>query len=142
MGEQQPLTPEAIIARIDDWKGRDTRCEPLGGGITNHNYLVSVDGGPGRAARSTSCASLATAPTCSSTVTRAYLLDPRRQGGVGPAVAYDTRPEGAWSSTSSTARSCTPRRSPAVRSGSSRSIETVKLFHEGDLFRTTSSSST
>ncbi len=40
------LTPEEIIARIDDWKGKDVHYEELGGGITNHNYIVWVDGGP------------------------------------------------------------------------------------------------
>ena len=70
MGEQAHLTPEDIIARIDDWKGHDVRYEELGGGITNHNYIVWVDGGPEQAAaRSTSCACPASAPTCSSTAT-------------------------------------------------------------------------
>ncbi len=39
-----PLAGRAI-ARIDDWKGQDVRCEELGGGITNHNYIVWVNGG-------------------------------------------------------------------------------------------------
>jgi thiamine kinase-like enzyme len=34
--------PEAIVARL--WPGRDTRLEPLGGGITNRNYKVAVGG--------------------------------------------------------------------------------------------------
>ncbi len=38
--------PEEAIARIADWKGHDVRYEELGGGITNHNYIVWVDGGP------------------------------------------------------------------------------------------------
>jgi thiamine kinase-like enzyme len=33
---------EAILARV--WPGRDARVEPLGGGITNRNFKVSVDG--------------------------------------------------------------------------------------------------
>jgi thiamine kinase-like enzyme len=33
---------EEVAARI--WAGRDVRLEPLGGGITNHNYLVDVGG--------------------------------------------------------------------------------------------------
>jgi thiamine kinase-like enzyme len=41
------LTPEAVIARIDDWRGLNVSCEPLGGGITNHNYVVSVEDGSG-----------------------------------------------------------------------------------------------
>jgi thiamine kinase-like enzyme len=41
----EPIGPEAVIARIDDWKGRDVQFEVLGGGITNRNYLVTVDEG-------------------------------------------------------------------------------------------------
>ena len=40
------LTPEAAIARIPDWKGLDVRFETLGGGITNHNYVLTVSGRP------------------------------------------------------------------------------------------------
>ena len=36
------LTPEAAIARIPDWDGLDVSFETLGGGITNHNYVVTV----------------------------------------------------------------------------------------------------
>ncbi len=39
------LSPDELIARIDDWKGKDIRWEELGGGITNHNYIVWVNGG-------------------------------------------------------------------------------------------------
>lgn len=38
------LTPEAAIARIPDWDGLDVSYEELGGGITNHNYVVTVTG--------------------------------------------------------------------------------------------------
>ena len=41
------LTPDEAIARIDDWKDKDVRWEELGGGITNHNYIVWVNGGWG-----------------------------------------------------------------------------------------------
>ena len=34
------MEPEAIVARL--WHGRDARVEPLGGGITNRNFKVSV----------------------------------------------------------------------------------------------------
>jgi thiamine kinase-like enzyme len=33
---------EEIAARV--WPGREVRLEPLGGGITNHNFLVDCDG--------------------------------------------------------------------------------------------------
>jgi thiamine kinase-like enzyme len=36
------VEPEAIVARL--WDGRDAGVEPLGGGITNRNFKVSVDG--------------------------------------------------------------------------------------------------
>ena len=41
------LTPDEAIARIADWQGKDVRWEELGGGITNHNYIVWVNGGWG-----------------------------------------------------------------------------------------------
>ena len=34
------MEPEAIVARL--WRGRDARVDPLGGGITNRNFKVSV----------------------------------------------------------------------------------------------------
>ena len=40
------LTPEAAIARIPDWNGLDVQVETLGGGITNHNFVVTVTGRP------------------------------------------------------------------------------------------------
>jgi thiamine kinase-like enzyme len=36
------VNPEPVIERV--WPGRPHRFEPLGGGITNHNFLVEVDG--------------------------------------------------------------------------------------------------
>ena len=46
MGSVEHLTPEAAIARIPDWSGLDVRVETLGGGITNHNFVVTVSGRP------------------------------------------------------------------------------------------------
>jgi thiamine kinase-like enzyme len=43
----EPISAEDVIARIDDWKGKDVRFEELGGGITNRNYVVTVGGEPG-----------------------------------------------------------------------------------------------
>ena len=37
------MEPEAIVDRL--WPGRQARVEPLGGGITNRNFKVAVDGG-------------------------------------------------------------------------------------------------
>jgi thiamine kinase-like enzyme len=36
------VPPEEIVERL--WPGRDARVEPLGGGITNRNFRVEVDG--------------------------------------------------------------------------------------------------
>ena len=38
------MQPESLAARL--WPGRAPQIEPLGGGITNHNFKVSVDGEP------------------------------------------------------------------------------------------------
>jgi len=38
------MQPETLAARL--WPGRAPQIEPLGGGITNHNFKVSVDGEP------------------------------------------------------------------------------------------------
>ncbi len=39
------LTPEAAIARIDDWRGKTVDWQEIGGGITNHNYVITIDEG-------------------------------------------------------------------------------------------------
>jgi thiamine kinase-like enzyme len=36
------MQPESLAARL--WPGRTPQIEPLGGGITNHNFKVSLDG--------------------------------------------------------------------------------------------------
>ena len=42
------INVEDVIARIDEWQGKEIVCEELGGGITNRNYVVTVDGADGR----------------------------------------------------------------------------------------------
>lgn len=37
------LDIEDLISRIEEWNGMDVHYEILGGGITNHNYTVTVD---------------------------------------------------------------------------------------------------
>ena len=44
-------TPDAAIARIDDWSDLDVSWETLGGGITNRNYVVTVSDDAGAAER-------------------------------------------------------------------------------------------
>jgi thiamine kinase-like enzyme len=38
------LTLDQALARIPGWDGSGTRVTPLGGGITNHNFRIDVDG--------------------------------------------------------------------------------------------------
>ena len=44
----QPPSPtiEAVVAAVPAWQGRQIRVEPIGGGLTNRNYRVDVDGAP------------------------------------------------------------------------------------------------
>jgi thiamine kinase-like enzyme len=35
---------EEVVAKIDDWRGRNIAIEPLSGGLTNANFRVVVDG--------------------------------------------------------------------------------------------------
>ncbi len=41
------ISVDDVIARIGEWQGREIVCEELGGGITNRNYVVTVDGADG-----------------------------------------------------------------------------------------------
>ncbi len=35
---------EEVVAAVDDWAGRDVQVQPLAGGLTNRNSIVTVDG--------------------------------------------------------------------------------------------------
>jgi thiamine kinase-like enzyme len=96
MGEQAHLTPEDIIARIADWKGHEVRTEELGGGITNHNYIVWVDGGPEKGGKKyvMRVPGIGTDMFIDRDVER-YCMIQAAKAGVGPAVAYQIDPEGA-----------------------------------------------
>ena len=41
------MTPDQVIAQIDEWRDHEVRYEVLGGAVTNRNYLITVDGEPG-----------------------------------------------------------------------------------------------
>lgn len=43
-GTQRQTTIEDVIAAIPAWRGAHVETEPLTGGLTNHNYAVTVDG--------------------------------------------------------------------------------------------------
>src|SRR5450755_1406918 len=44
----QPPSPtiEDVVAAVPAWRDRSIRVEPIGGGLTNRNYRVDVDGAP------------------------------------------------------------------------------------------------
>ena len=44
MRHPEPVTVEAIVRRIDAWRGRPVSIRPLTNGLTNANYRVDVDG--------------------------------------------------------------------------------------------------
>ena len=46
MSTTEQVTPDGAIARIPGWNGLDVSWKPLGGGITNHNYIVTAQGRP------------------------------------------------------------------------------------------------
>jgi thiamine kinase-like enzyme len=41
-GSSMSISIEEVIERIPSWKDKELRYEPLGGGITNHNYTVYI----------------------------------------------------------------------------------------------------
>ena len=43
MSHAEPVTVEAVIGRIDAWRGRPVSIRPLTNGLTNANYRVDVD---------------------------------------------------------------------------------------------------
>jgi thiamine kinase-like enzyme len=45
MGERMSIIEE-VVAKLDDWKGREISIQHLSGGLTNTNYKVIVDGTP------------------------------------------------------------------------------------------------
>jgi thiamine kinase-like enzyme len=42
------MTPDQVIAQIDEWHNREVRYQVLDGALTNHNYLVTVAGEAGQ----------------------------------------------------------------------------------------------
>src|ERR1043166_236386 len=44
-GRDPMTTPEQIIERIPEWRGRIAAVAPLGGGLTNRNYRVDTEVG-------------------------------------------------------------------------------------------------
>ena len=94
--EMTRLTPDQALARIGEWRCRDVRWEELDGGITNHNYLVWVDGGPeyGGAKYVLRIPGTGTDMFIDRAVERDCMVQ-AAEVGVAPQVAYQIDPEGA-----------------------------------------------
>ena len=127
--------PDEAIARISDWQGKDVRYEELGGGITNHNYIIWVDGGP---------------PTGNKYVLRVpgtgtdmfidrdverYNMVQAAEAGVGPAVAYELDPEGGVVSDFVEGEIMHPETIAGHPERIRQVVETVKIIHEKAVFK-------
>ena len=127
--------PDEAIARISDWQGKDVRYEELGGGITNHNYIIWVDGGP---------------PTGNKYVLRVpgtgtdmfidrdverYNMVQAAEVGVGPAVAYELNPEGGVVSDFVEGEIMHPETIAGHPERIRQVVETVKIIHEKAVFK-------
>ena len=118
------MLPEAIAARV--WPGRKVTLEPLGGGITNHNFKVLLDaetfvlriGG-----KDTELLGIDRSAEHGASVVAARL-------GVGPEVADFVEPEGYLVTRFIEGRPIPPeemRRPDVVR----RAAATIRLVHDG-----------
>ena len=113
------LTPSAAIARIDEWRGKDVDVRELGGGITNRNFVITVDGGRGGKY-------VMRIPGAG---TDTFIDRERELGnhiaaaeaGTTPPVLYTWSRRSAPSCPSSRARPCTRRTLRGIRTGCARS---------------------
>ena len=129
------LTPEEIIARIDDWKGQDVRYEELGGGITNHNYIVWVNGGPenGGAKYVMRVPGIGTDMFIDRNVERECMIQAAKVG-VGPQVVYQLDPEGALVIAFVEGEIMHPDTIAGHPDRLKQVVETVRVFHDKAVF--------
>src|SRR5664280_178990 len=130
------LTPEEIIARIDDWKGKDVRYEELGGGITNHNYIVWVDGGRENGGKKyvMRVPGVGTDMFIDRNVERDCMIQAAK-AGVGPEVIYQIDPEGALVIDFVEGEVMHPDTISGHPDRLKQVVETVKVFHDNSVFK-------
>jgi thiamine kinase-like enzyme len=131
------ISPEQVIAKIADWKGRDIRWEELGGGITNHNYTVYVDGGPdmpGGGKYMLRIPGLGTDMFIDRENERACMIA-AAQAGVGPAVLHTIDPEGALVSAFVDGEIMHPDTMAGHPERIRQAVETVRVYHDKALFK-------
>ena len=127
--------PDEAIARIDDWKGKDVRYEELGGGITNHNYIVWVDGGPPKGDKYVlRVPGQGTDMFIDRNVERDCMIQADKVG-VGPRVAYQIDPEGSLVIDFVEGEIMHPDTIAGHPERIKQIVETVKIFHERAVFK-------
>ena len=110
------------------------RYEELGGGITNHNYIIWVDGGPPQGKKYVLRVPGTGTDMFIDREVERYNMIQAAEAGVGPAVAYQIDPEGAIVSDFVEGEIMHPTPSPGTRTASGRSVETVKVIHDKAIF--------
>lgn len=131
------LGPDEAIARIADWKDKDVRWEELGGGITNHNYTVWVNGGPGNPGGGKYVVRIPGQGTdmfIDREVERDCMIQ-AAQVGVGPRVAYQIEPEGALVIDFVEGELMDPETMAGHPERIKQAVETTKVFHDGAVFK-------
>ena len=129
--------PDEAIARIADWKDKDVRWEELGGGITNHNYIVWVNGGPGNPGGGKYVVRIPGQGTdmfIDREVERDCMIQ-AAQVGVGPKVAYQIDPEGALVIDFVEGELMHPETMAGHPERIKQAVETTKVFHDGAVFK-------
>jgi thiamine kinase-like enzyme len=129
--------PDEAIARIADWKDKDVRWEELGGGITNHNYTVWVNGGPGNPGGGKYVVRIPGQGTdmfIDREVERDCMIQ-AAQVGVGPRVAYQIDPEGALVIDFVEGELMHPETMAGHPERIKQAVETTKVFHDGAVFK-------
>ena len=131
------LGPDEAIARIADWKDKDVRWEELGGGITNHNYIVWVNGGPGNPGGGKYVLRIPGQGTdmfIDREVERDCMIQVA-QAGVGPRVAYQIDPEGALVIDFVEGELMHPETMAGHPERIKQAVETTKVFHDKAVFK-------
>ncbi len=129
--------PDEAIARIADWKDKDVRWEELGGGITNHNYIVLVNGGPGNPGGGKYVLRVPGQGTdmfIDREVERDCMVQVAK-AGVGPAVVHQIDPEGALVIDFVEGEIMHPETMAGHPERLQQAVETVKVFHDNAVFK-------
>ena len=129
--------PDEAIARIADWKDKEIRWEELGGGITNHNYIVWVNGGPGNPGGAKYVLRVPGQGTdmfIDRDVERECMIQADKVG-VGPRVAYQIDPEGSLVIDFVEGEIMHPETMAGHPERIKQAVETTKIFHDKAVFK-------